>query len=102
MESLWTIRMLGDLRVEGVERVLTRFQTRKTAALLAYLAYHRDRSHPREILCDVLWRDDAPDAARNKLRVALSYLRRHLEPPGVPAGGVLATRSEEHTSELQS
>src|SRR5438093_533531 len=41
------VELLGGLRIEqGAEaapRVITRFRTQKTAALLAYLAYDRDR-----------------------------------------------------------
>ena len=47
MMALWNIRLLGGLQVEGADRVITRFRTQKTAALLAYLAYYRDRPHPR-------------------------------------------------------
>ena len=68
---------------------ITRFQTRKTGALLAYLAFHGSRPVTREILGDLLWPDHDPDAARNSLRVALNSLRRQLEPPGVAVGSVL-------------
>jgi DNA-binding SARP family transcriptional activator len=89
MDALWRIRLLGSLRAEGSQREVTRFRTQKTAALLAYLAYYRDRSHPRELLMEILWPEDDLDAARNKLRLALSSLRRQLEPPGTPAGTVI-------------
>ncbi len=44
------IELFGGLRIVRGESTLTRFPTHKTAALLAYLAYHSDRAHPRESL----------------------------------------------------
>lgn len=94
MDTLWRIELLGALRAIGDHRSVTRFQTQKTGALLAYLAYYPQRSHPREVLIELLWPESEPRAGRNKLSLALSSLRRQLEPPGVPAGAViLATRA---------
>jgi DNA-binding SARP family transcriptional activator len=69
--------------------VISRFRTQKAGALLAYLAYHPDREHPRDVLIELLWPEDDRDASRHKLNVALSSLRAQLEPPGVPDGSVL-------------
>jgi DNA-binding SARP family transcriptional activator len=91
MESGWRIELFGGLRATRGDRVITRFRTQKTGALLAYLAYHLRRTHPREVLIELLWPEDDPDAARHKLSVALSWLRHELEPPGVPDGSVLVT-----------
>jgi DNA-binding SARP family transcriptional activator len=63
--------------------------------LLAYLAYYLHRTHPRDALIELLWPDADLDAARASLRVALSFLRQHLEPPGSPPGSVLLA---EHAS----
>jgi predicted ATPase/DNA-binding SARP family transcriptional activator len=79
------------LQVEQAERVITRFQTQKTGVLLAYLAFNLQLPHSREVLTALLWPDDELDAARHKLRMALSSLRRQLEPPGVPAGAVIVS-----------
>jgi DNA-binding SARP family transcriptional activator len=38
MSERWRIQLFGGLRAERGERVVTRFPTRKAAALLAYLA----------------------------------------------------------------
>lgn len=89
MNSLWRIELLGGLRVSSGERVITRFRTHKTGALLAYLALFAAHPHPREALLDLFWGDEPLDAARNALRVALSSLRRQMEPPGTPQGTVL-------------
>lgn len=93
VDPAWRIEMLGGLRAISGDRVVSRFRSHKTAALLAYLAFHPQRSHPRDLLIDLLWPQDDLDAARMKLRTALASLRRQLEPPGIPRGAVIvATR----------
>src|SRR6266852_1351613 len=69
----------GEAGAETPVRVLTRFQT-KVGTLLAYLAYHRHRSHRREALVELLWPECEPAIGRNNLSVSLSSLRRQLEP----------------------
>src|SRR5205823_4193341 len=71
------------------QRTITRFRSRQTGALLAYLAFHRQRPHPREVLIELLWPGYDLDAGRNSLSTALSSLRHQLEPPGLPRGAVL-------------
>ena len=62
--------------------------TRKTQALLAYLALPLGQAHPRDKLATMLW-GDMPDAqARGNLRHALSRIRKSL-PAGVRPGLVL-------------
>jgi predicted ATPase/DNA-binding SARP family transcriptional activator len=88
-----SIYLLGGLRVEAGNEVVTRFRTQKTGALLAYLALHLQRAHSREELADLFWPDIDPEAARANLRSSLSSLRRQIEPPGtVESGSVLVTR----------
>jgi predicted ATPase/DNA-binding SARP family transcriptional activator len=89
MDFLWRIELLGWLRIVGGDRVITQFRSKNIAALLAYLAYHRQGTHPRERLIELLWPECEPKVGRNNLRVALAHLRRMLEPPGVPAGAVI-------------
>src|SRR5436190_11078577 len=89
MDRPWQIELLGWLRVVQTDRVVTRFRTRKADALLAYLAYHPHRSHPREQLIELLWPGSDPAVGRCNLRSELASLRRQLEPPGVPTGAVL-------------
>ena len=91
MDAQWKIRLFGRLCVEQEGQVITRFQTQKTAALLAYLAYHLHSVHPREVLADVLWTESPPETGRHRLRQAISSLRRQLEPPGVPQGTVIVS-----------
>ncbi|MCD6506333.1 hypothetical protein J7M22_06870 [Candidatus Poribacteria bacterium] len=83
------VELLGGLRIIQGENVITRFRTRKTGILLAYLAHHRDRMHPREVLIELLWPGCEEYKGRQSLSTALSSLRHQLEPPGVPRGSVI-------------
>ena len=49
--------------------------SRKTRALLAYLAYHR-RTHSRDALMELFWPEAEPAPARHNLSQALSSLKR--------------------------
>jgi predicted ATPase/DNA-binding SARP family transcriptional activator len=98
MDARCRIELLGWLRARQEDRLITRFETHQTGALLAYLAYHRQRSHPRDVLIEVLWPEADPERARHNLRKALSSLRHQLEPPGVPPGTVI--RADRTTVQL--
>ncbi len=89
LSAPWRITLLGGLEAHRQEWHITRFSTQKTAALLAYLAFYRDRAHPREVLIGLLWPEADEGAGRNRLSTALSSLRNQLEPPGTPASAVL-------------
>ncbi len=89
MTAAWRIEFFGGLRAVWGDHVVARFPTHKSAALLAYLAYHLPRRHPREVLIEMLWPHAEPNAGRQSLSQALSALRHRLEPPGVPAGSVI-------------
>ncbi|MBC7805116.1 MAG: hypothetical protein H7145_03090, partial [Akkermansiaceae bacterium] len=92
------IELLGNLRLRLMdtaqkERTVTRFRTRATGLLLAYLAYYPAVGHEREKLIELFWPDQPPTVGRNKLSLALSALRRVLDPPGSGASGtILADR----------
>jgi predicted ATPase/DNA-binding SARP family transcriptional activator len=89
MDQPWHIELFGWLRATRGDQVVARFRTHKAGALLAYLAYHGDRSHPREVLVELLWPESEPQAGRTGLRTELTSLRHQLEPPGIPPGAVL-------------
>jgi adenylate cyclase len=89
MDMRWRIELLGTLRATRGDQLLSRFLTQKNAALLAYLAYFRQRSHRREELVELLWPEGDPRAGRNSLKQALATLRHQLEPDSVPSGAVL-------------
>jgi predicted ATPase/DNA-binding SARP family transcriptional activator len=80
MGRMWRIELFGGLRVQSEGQVTTRFRTEKTGSLLAFLAFHRDREHAREILTDLFWPDVDLASGRHSLRLALSSLRRQFAP----------------------
>lgn len=80
--ATWRIELLGQVRAVSGDAVITQFGSRKVAALLARLALFPRRVHSREELVDLLWPEADLDTGRNRLRQALSTLRRLLEPPG--------------------
>jgi DNA-binding SARP family transcriptional activator len=100
MDGAWRIELLGGLRVQHGDRLLTRFPTQKAGALLAYLAYYRQHPHPRDRLTEQFWPEIDRDAARASLRVALSTLRRVLEPADTPAAVRSAAGCSSERSDL--
>ena len=85
--SRYYFELLGGLTLHlrdatEEERILTRFRTRATGALLAYLVSHRGTAHGREKLIEMFWPDETRSIGRNKLSLALSALRRVMNPPG--------------------
>ena len=74
MDAAWRIELLGWLRASQADRVVHRFRSRKAAALLAYRAFFRDRSHPREQLVELLW-GHANRGKQKSLRPAATCLR---------------------------
>src|SRR5579871_6613531 len=100
LAPLIRIQMLGAFQVQQGERLITRFRYQKAAALLTYLAFYHERTHPREQLIERFWPDFSPDAGRNNLSNILASLRHQLEPPGVPAGAILI--ADRNNMELRS
>ena len=94
----WHIRLLGTLEARQGEMVLTRFGTSRVAALLARLALFPHRAHSREELAGLLWPEADTEAGRLNLRVALSSLRRLLEPPDHPAGSILTADRTQYSA----
>ncbi len=72
------IRMLGgfEARLDGGQMISS--ATRKTDALLAYLALSQGKPKSRDHLSGLLWSDRAEGQARSSLRQSLSALRRVL------------------------
>lgn len=94
---MWQVQLLGGFQVRCGDRVVSRFKTYKTAALLARLALYAEREHSREDLVGLLWPDSEPEDGRGSLRSALAALRRLLADPGAgdperPATPLLADR----------
>lgn len=78
----WQVRLLGGVQAEGPAGTVTRWPSRACAALLAYLALHPGRAHPREELVELLWPGAAPESGRARLRQTLSTLRSLLQAAG--------------------
>ncbi|MBB3192434.1 BTAD domain-containing putative transcriptional regulator [Halomonas cerina] len=76
-----TLNLLGDLEVLQDGRPVALPPSRKTRALLAYLALHT-RPIGRDHLCELLW--EFPDDPRGALRWSLSKLRRLVDTPDRP------------------
>ncbi|WP_413989661.1 alpha/beta fold hydrolase [Labrys okinawensis] len=73
MKSPLQIKVLGELVVLRDAKEIPLPQSKKTRALLAYLAVVNRRQR-RDHLCDMFW--EAPDDPRASLRWSLSKLRR--------------------------
>jgi DNA-binding SARP family transcriptional activator len=77
--SPWRIELFGGLTARHGDRAVSHFETRKIAALLACLSLRLPHPVPRMVLAEQLWPEEDWDATRNRLRQALSSLRRDLE-----------------------
>ncbi len=82
------IALLGGLEIAGGEISARASLTRKTRALVAYLALRGDSGQSREKLAELLWNNSAEEQARANLRQALSSLRKALN--GDRAGYLVA------------
>ncbi|TPO01025.1 hypothetical protein FJ987_30675, partial [Mesorhizobium sp. CU2] len=85
--GLLDLCVLGDFQVSRAGAPLDLPPSRKTRALLAYLAV-TGRSHQRERLCEIFW--DIPDDPRGALRWSLSKIRQVL---GDDEGALVADRN---------
>lgn len=84
------IKLFGPLSITVQQRQINRFRTKKAAWLLARLATARGPLD-RASLAAELWPATDPEMARKSLTVALSSLRRVLEPVGIERDSVLQT-----------
>lgn len=73
------ITTLGGLSLTVDDRPVGGFVSRKSEALLVYLAVN-PREHPREVLSELLWDDLTQSQALSYLRTALSSLQKQLSP----------------------
>jgi DNA-binding SARP family transcriptional activator len=73
-----TVYLLGSFRIVLQDRVVQCWPKGRGRSLFKYLLVNRDRSTPREVLMDIFWPDIPPDAARNRLNVALYGIRKIL------------------------
>ncbi len=102
MQSPWRIKLLGELTLQRGQEPPVRFDTKQTAALMAYLAFHHNRRHSRELLAEQLWPDEENEATRSRLRTAIWALRRILESSTVPTGSVLISERSDLSLDTHS
>jgi DNA-binding SARP family transcriptional activator/predicted ATPase len=76
------VRLFGGVAVSSNGETITKFQTQKTAALLAYLSCHPHKPFSRDYIAELLWPDGDAVSIRNRLNQAVSSLRRQLEEIG--------------------
>jgi len=71
-----TLKLLGEFALHDKSSAMLSLPTRKTRALLAYLAVNADRPQPRERLMALLWSDRGEQQARQSLNQALQAIRK--------------------------
>lgn len=71
--------------------------TLKLRSLLAFLVLQRHRSHPRETLMEIFWRDMDEASANKCLSTAMWRLRHAIERESVAKGSYLLTDSTTHS-----
>ncbi|NLA36307.1 MAG: hypothetical protein GX868_11585, partial [Actinobacteria bacterium] len=74
------VSVLGTFDVVTVDGQVSRWTSRKARALLKILIARRGTPIAREELMDLLWPDQSPDELTNRLAVAISTVRRALDP----------------------
>ena len=80
------VTLLGGLDIRMASGQIISLPTKKTLALLGYLALHPGKAYPRDRLAALLWGDSADEQARRSLRQAMYVLRKALpetEPPAL-------------------
>jgi len=89
-----SLTLLGDFQARLGSELPLRLRTRKTQALLAYLASPPGTTHSRDKLASLLWGDCPQQQARSHLRGSLFVLRRALasaDPPALALAGDAVT-----------
>ena len=74
-----SIHTLGGVIIERGGKLVTGFDTRKTVALLVYLA-GTNRQHPRETIAEMLWEERTQSQSLHSLRPLLTNLRKTVGP----------------------
>jgi DNA-binding SARP family transcriptional activator len=69
------VQLFGKLRVQDEGRLMGGLDGRRVQELLVYLLLHRERSHPREYLADLMWGEGTSAQLRKGLRQTLWKLQ---------------------------
>ncbi|MFP3906849.1 MAG: AAA family ATPase [Acidimicrobiales bacterium] len=75
-----TISVLGTFEVASADGRVAKWSSRKARELLKILVARRGTPIHREVLMDLLWSGVEPEALGNRLSVALSTVRRTVDP----------------------
>ena len=73
-----TAHLLGTFRVSLNDQPVENWPSGRGRSVFKYLLIHHDQPTARDVLMDVFWPDAGPEAARNRLHVALHSLRQRL------------------------
>jgi len=74
-----TAHLLGTFRVMVNNHLVEKWPKGKGQAVFKYLLIHRERPTPRDVLTEAFWPEAAPEAARNRINVAVHSLRQALK-----------------------
>lgn len=75
-----SVSVLGTFEVNAIDGSTPRWTSRKARQLLKILVARRGTPVSRDVLMDLLWPDEDPIVLANRLSVALSTIRRSLDP----------------------
>jgi len=73
---------LGRFQILRDGQILAPCPSAKAVTIFRYLLTRRDRAASRDELMELLWPESAPGEAAHRLHVAVSTLRRYLDPAG--------------------
>ena len=74
------VAVLGTFEVRSIDGDIARWTSRKARTLLKILVARRGAPIAREQMMDLLWPDGTPDELSNRLAVAVSTVRRAIDP----------------------
>ncbi len=74
------VDVLGTFEVRAIDGSTPKWTSRKARTLLKILVSRRGVPVAREVVADLLWPGEAPDAVANRMSVALTTVRRALDP----------------------
>lgn len=97
------IRVLGRFRVQVGDREIpdADWTSSKSRLLFQYLAVHREKGYiPRDVLLEILWPDQDASRTGKRFNVAVSRLRKILEPDLAPRSPSAYIRRKKDTYRL--
>ena len=94
----WQVQLFGGLRITRGEQIITRFRTRATDSIFAYLALHLGKPIQRDKLIDLIWPDAEGESGRQNLRTALTSIRQALGPEAIEATRMTVRLMPEHVT----